>query len=130
MTDPQDNAPERIAHEIESLRGYRNRPDRKLDLTQDLARLSRTYSQAAAGLGELAGIWEELAPEDIRACSRLNKLSRGVLTITVEDASKRFFLDRALRGGLRREMIRRSHVSLRDVRVLLESPRKNGRTRE
>ena len=126
MSGDDGSTPKRVAHEIETLRDYRNRPDRSVDMARDLARLARTYAQAGNGLGELAGIWQELVPSEVRESARLLRISRGVLTITVENSSERFLLDRALRGGLRRELVRRSKVSLRDVRVLIASPKKDG----
>lgn len=106
---------------MESLRAFRTRKDRDVGLEGELGRLAREYGKSATGLGEVAEAWEALAGADIRGLCRLKGLSRGVLTITVEDASARYRVDRALRGGLRRELIRASRSPVRDVKVRVET---------
>ena len=114
--DPLD-----VARSVESLRANRTRKDRDVSLEGELGRLARQYEKSASGLGDVAEAWEALAEEGLRDLCRLKGLSRGVLTIAVEDASARYRVDRALRGGLRRELIRASRVTLRDVKVRVES---------
>jgi hypothetical protein len=117
----RDRDPLDVARSVESLRSFRARKDRDVSLEGELGRLARRYEKSASGLGEVAEAWEALASEELRAVCRLKGYSQGVLTIAVEDASARYRVDRALRGGLRRELIRASRVSLRDVKVRVEA---------
>lgn len=123
MNDPNHRNSRRIAHDIQSLRSIRVRKDRDLTLDNELARLASTYTRQSTGLGGLAELWQELAPADVRESCTLKSFARGILTVAVEHAAQRYLLDRALRSGLRRELIRRSAQPLRDVRIVTEAAR-------
>ena len=119
MSDPRQGSPERVAHEIDALRAHRVYKDRDLSLGDTLSRLARTYKRDAGGLGEISQRWQELAPKEIQPLASLKSFSRGVLTISASDATARYLIERSLTGGLRRELIRSSGTTLRDVRVVV-----------
>jgi hypothetical protein len=69
-------------------------------------------------IGELAAIWDDLLPEDIRRHTALDGLQRGVLTVLVDNASQRFHLQTLLTGGLMRELQSRFSGSIQKVRLV------------
>ena len=121
MTDHGPNESERISKEIGALRKHRVRKAPDCGIASELQRLANQYERQSAGLGGLAEHWQALAPEDAQRVATLKAFARGVLTIAVPDASARFLLDRALRSGLRRDLIRASKSPLRDIKVVVES---------
>jgi len=121
-----DARAESVARAVERIRANRVRPERETSLTRELSRLSTRYARDASGIGKVAETWEAVAPDDVRSSARLKSLSRGVLTLTVPDASSRYRLERALQSGLRRSLIRTSSVTIRDVRVRVEPAEGSG----
>jgi len=111
---------ESVARAVERLRVHRVRADRGTSLRGELSRLSTRYARDASGIGKVAEAWAAAAPESVRSSARLKGLSRGVLTITVPDASSRYRVERSLQSGLRRALIRTSSVTIREVRVRVE----------
>ncbi|MFW6066204.1 MAG: DUF721 domain-containing protein [Planctomycetota bacterium] len=69
-------------------------------------------------LGQLAGIWDELVPADIRDHTALERLQRGTLTVTVDSSAHRFRLQMLLNGGLTAQMRQRFSGALNKVRLV------------
>ena len=106
---------------IERLRSQRVRPERDLTLTRafmgehvELRRLRR----ANAGLVEA---WEAAAPTELRDLAMLRGVASGVATIAVADASARFHLDRWLRSGGEKALLRACPAPVRKVKIVIES---------
>jgi hypothetical protein len=60
-----------------------------------------------------------VVPETLRGRTALVGVSRGVLTVKVEDAGTKFELDRFLRSGGEAALVGRVPVGLRRVRLVL-----------
>jgi len=107
----------RPAQHIDNLRRWRNR-DRDLSLRFLEKQVRTQYGRPARQLGQLVPHWEELLPDELLPHTRLESLSRGVLHVTVSDASKHYELDRLLRGGLMHELQQAAGgANLRRVKV-------------
>jgi len=67
----------------------------------------RQIEKPARQLGDLGEVWRELVPGDLVEQTRLESLSRGVLKVAARSAGAHYELDRLLRGGLQRQIIKR-----------------------
>lgn len=68
------------------------------------------------GAGEA---WGEVCPAGLKEKSMVEGVARGTVTIRAADASTRFELDRALREGLERELVKRCRFGVRKVKVVV-----------
>ncbi len=64
--------------------------------------VARPYKQ----LGALVQLWGELVPGELAEHTRLEAVRRGVLQVVVDSSARLYQLDRELRGGLARKLIR------------------------
>jgi len=69
-------------------------------------------------LSQLAGIWDEVVPEEIAEHTALEGLRGGVLAVLVDSAAHRFQLQTLLAGGLMREIRRRYDGALSKIRLV------------
>ncbi len=102
---------------IQSLRAARARPNRAVSLGTVLAGESHSLDDRHSRLGAVGEAWLATCPADLIARTAISKVSRGVVTVAVGDASARFRIDRALREGLEGELIRASKTPIRRVKV-------------
>ena len=77
-----------------------------------------TLAKRVRQLGELAEIWDELIPAGVRDHTALESLNRGVLTVLVDSAARRYELRMLLDGGLRRQILSRFRGTINKVRLL------------
>jgi hypothetical protein len=115
--------------QFEAIRGRRARKhaDRTLGFMADQFKreVARPYKQ----LGDLTRLWAEMLPESILNRTRLEALSRGVLTVACDSSAALYELDRLLREGLEAQLIQQHtgpafrRIKLR-VAELNESDRK------
>ncbi|MEM1212923.1 MAG: hypothetical protein AAGI68_11575 [Planctomycetota bacterium] len=82
----------------------------KKDFEREVA---RPYRQLAG----VAAWWAEHVPGELVGQTRLEGLSREVLRVTVGGAPAMYELDRALREGLERELLRAFAGKVRKVRL-------------
>ncbi len=98
---------EQILREIQERRQQRVfvPADRSMGFVTDLFKreIARPYKQ----LGDLVTLWNELLPVEIARGTRLESLSRGVLSVAVDSSARLYELDRRLREGLERDLITR-----------------------
>ena len=110
-SDPRD------AH-LRRLRQYRvpKEPDQSLGfLKQQFQReVAKPYKQ----LGAIATLWQEMVPTELASHTRLEGLSRGVLRVAVDSSARLYELDRLLRSGLERQIIRaHAGAALRKIKL-------------
>jgi len=117
MTRHTPENAESLQKELDALRSIRVYKDRDVGIGNDLKKLARGYSRDQKGLGEIAEHWQQLASPGVQESASLRSFARGVLAIDVPDASVKYMLDRELRSGLQRSLIRAAGASLRSVRV-------------
>ena len=77
----------------------------------ELAKLERQLGGAGAA-------WARTCPATLLESTRVRSLVRGVLTVEVKGAPARFELDRALRAGMERELIKACPASLHKVKLI------------
>lgn len=78
---------------------------------EDLARRARR-------IGAAASAWAALCPAELADRTAVLSVTRGVLCVGVEGAPARFELDRRLRAGLERELVRRCPAAIRGVKLV------------
>lgn len=103
---------------LSKLRESRARRERAQPMGGVFADAARLLQRERRRAGGVADVWNALCPPDLAPRTAIRSLRRGVLTIAVEDAPSRFQLDRALRDGLERELIRRCAAPVRRVRLV------------
>lgn len=59
-------------------------------------------------LGGIGQAWFELVPPEYLAKTKLERLSRGTLTVTVDSSATLYALDRELRSGLQHQLTQAS----------------------
>jgi len=80
--------------------------------------MNRRLSKRVRQLGQLAMIWDQALPEEIREHTALESFSRGVLTVMVDSAAHRFQLRTLLDGGLLGDLQERFPGALNKVRLV------------
>ena len=115
-TDPE--APHEL-RQVERLRPYRQVHDRAKPLADDFAKLARSHGRTGTRLEGLSEVWDACCPPGLIERAALRSISRGVLTIAVSDATTRYAVERAVKGGLDLELIRAAPMTVRKVKVVL-----------
>jgi hypothetical protein len=69
-------------------------------------------------LSELAILWDEVIPDNLRRHTALENFRQGVLTVMVDSASHRFELQTLLRGGVFRAIQERFRGALNRIRLV------------
>ena len=80
--------------------------------------MKRRLARRVRQLSELAGIWDEVIPDDIRDHTALESFNRGTLTVMVDSPSQRYLLQTLLNGGLTREIRARFGGALNRIRLV------------
>jgi hypothetical protein len=116
--------------DIERLRKYRTW-ERGGRLGDEVLRQTRSLEKLLRSLAGVGERWGSLLPPELLARTQLRGLNRGVLTVSVADASTDYELDRWLRGG-GLEALRRAGAAVTRVKTVLTSgdrPAREGTTR-
>ncbi len=106
-----------VRQQIEQLRARRVRPERGRDAREVFAAAARDFTKRDRHYSVAAEAWGEVCPRELAARTAIVGFARGVLTIGVSDAATRFEIDRVLRAGAERELVRRMSTTLRKVRL-------------
>lgn len=69
-------------------------------------------------LGQLADLWDDVLPSEIREHTALECFRNGVLTVLVDSAAHRFQLQTLLTGGLMKVLQQRCPGALNKVRLV------------
>jgi hypothetical protein len=124
MTGPGPSRPDSatLAARLEAARAARTR--RGGGAPQDLSRVMLVQVPEVRRMRrQLAGIaaaWAEVVPAELSEQIRLEGVTSGVLNVRAANAAVRFQLDRFLRGGGEKELLRRFPVAIRRIRIGLE----------
>lgn len=93
--------------------------DHTSHLSEPLAKFMKyTLQRRVKQLGSLAGVWDQIIPEEIREHTALEAYSRGVLTVVVDSAPHRFQLEMLLRSGLQRMLAEKCSGVLTKVKIV------------
>ena len=110
-----------LAQRLETLRQSRRAPDAPPAIGamfQAKAKQLRRLERSLSGVGQA---WAELCPPELLQRTCVVRLSRGVLTLGASDSATRFEVDRLLRTGAQRQLVRRCPSTLRKVKVILQA---------
>lgn len=110
-----------LSQRLEVLRQSRRAPDAPPGIGamfQAQAKQLRRLERSLAGIG---GAWTELCPPALLERTCIVSLRRGVLTIGVSDSAVLYEVDRLLRTGAQRQLVRSCPSTLRKVKVVLRS---------
>lgn len=102
---------------IERLRVHRVRAPRETALGPSIEALTARLRREASRIGGVSEAWEAVCPPELADRTAVEGVHRGVLVVRAADAATRYALDRALRGGGERELVRRSPAAIRRVQV-------------
>lgn len=91
-------------HHIERLRGWRVKPQRTKSMSQLLPNLKRQYTRTHKQVGAFADAWDACVPPALRDRCRVETMRGGTARVTASSSAIVFQIDRALRGGLLREL--------------------------
>lgn len=100
---PSDDAAD---HYLQRLRQWRNRRSPDLSLRFLKQQFKRDVERPYKQLGDLIALWGQLVPPELAEHTRLDSLTRGVLHVSVDAPVHLYELDRLLRSGLERELIK------------------------
>ena len=105
MPEPDPQPADRY---LNQLRQWRNWPDRDFSLGFLKQKFEREVARPHRELGNLAGLWNDHVPPEIARRTRLVGLSRGTLKVAVDSSAVLYELDRLLRGGLEKKLVKQS----------------------
>jgi len=109
--------PEADARHLDRIRRLRVKPDRDLSLRETIERSAAVLRRNERGAGRVADAWERSCPAEYIDRTSVERFAQGVLTIVVADAATRYALDRFLRSGGERTVIKASPAPIRKVRL-------------
>lgn len=93
--------------------------DRTAHLSQPLAVLMKhTLAKKVRQLGQLAEVWDEIIPQNIRDHTAMDSFQKGSLTVMVDSASHRFLLQTLLNNGLQKEIQSRFSGAINKIRLV------------
>lgn len=103
---------------LDSLRRLRVHEGRDLGVSGLFQRAATSLERTERTLGAASEAWRAVCPSGLLERTCIVSLNRGVLTVGADSAATRYELDRALRAGGERELIRSCRASVRKVRVV------------
>ena len=118
---PPDQESHVQSDRIERLRGYRVYKPRVRDLSNDFALIQENLQRTKRSLGSASRAWAACCPDKLLARTGVVSMARGVLTISADDSSTRFELDRWLRSGGEHELITSATTSIRKIKIVVRS---------
>ena len=114
--------PERVDDRLKRLRERRVWRERDLSLSFLPGQFKREVARPFKQLAGLAEAWQRLVPPELARHARLERLKGGVLHVAVDSSAHLYDLDRLMRQGLERELVRAATGSpVRRVKLSLSS---------
>ncbi|MEO1128526.1 MAG: DciA family protein [Planctomycetota bacterium] len=111
--DPQD-----AASRVDRLRSFRVRPMPDQHAGAMFEATGRELARQERKLAGIAEAWESICPPEHLGLTEIQGISRGVLTIGVADASTRYELDRLLKSGAQKNLVRLCPMTVRRVKLV------------
>ncbi len=110
-----------VSQQLERIREQRVRsgPDQSAKALFDAT--ARQYAKLERSLSGAAGAWAEQCPPELLERTSVHKCERGVLEIGVRDSATRYEVDRFLRSGGQRAVIRACPTSIRRIKLVGEA---------
>ena len=94
---------------------WQQRQDRRRigSLGETVSRLmKKTLSKRVRQLGQIAEVWDDLIPPNLRDHTALDTFVRGTLTVMVDSASHRYQLQNQIRSGLKNSIQARCSATI------------------
>ena len=113
--------PRSAAMRLGKLRETRSRRERDDALASSFQRTARDLARLEKNLAGVAEAWETVCPPARLPRTAIRSVQRGKLTIAVADASTRFELDRLLRAGAKRDLVKGCPMTVRSVRLVQDA---------
>ncbi len=105
--------------QLQTIWQQRRMSDGAVPLAGPLTMLMKyTLGKKVRRVSELAVIWDEVVPDEIRWHTALENFSRGTLTVMVDSAPHRYRLLTLLAGGLTEEIRSRFKGALNKIRTI------------
>jgi hypothetical protein len=114
-----DPVADRFSLALARLRDSRVRPERAAAIGPMMSAQALDVARLERRLGGVCAAFAETCPATLMRKAAVVSLVRGVLTIHADDASARFELDRWLRSGGERALVKRSPTTVRKVRLII-----------
>ena len=110
---------------LKRLRHWRNTSEPDLSMRFVKQQFEREVARPHKQLGRFVELWQELVPTELAQHTRLEGFSRGTLRVAVDSSPHLYELNRMLRAGLERELIRRQPggTPLRRVKLRVSETR-------
>jgi len=102
---------------IERMRQYRGRRERDVGIAVQVGSLEREFRDRQREVGDLIDVWNEIAPEKLRALVSIGGLTQGTLTLVTASSAAGYEASRALREGLERTLMQRFPARVRRIKV-------------
>jgi len=111
--------PRTPAQQLDLLRRTRVRGEAAQPLGPMAEAAGRELMRLQKKLGGVGAAWAEACPPAFRDRTWVEGVSRGILSIRIPDASTRYEVDRWLREGGEREVVRRCPTTVRKVKLVI-----------
>jgi hypothetical protein len=102
---------------IERMREFRGRRERDVGIAVQVGSLEREFRDRQREVGDLIDVWNEIAPEKLRALVSIGGLTHGTLTLVTASSAAGYEASRALRDGLERTLMQRFPARVRRIKV-------------
>ena len=99
--------PEESLNYLEHLRRWRGPKAYDHSLAFMAKEFDKEIAKPFKQLQNMIPLWYQLVPDDLAKHTSLESLRRGVLQVAVDSSAHLYELDRLLRNGLERDLIRR-----------------------
>lgn len=113
--------PRSAADRLQRLRDLRGPRERDASAAGMFRAESTRLARLARQVGGVAEAWESVCPPEHAPRTRVVSVARGILTIGVADAPTRYQLERILKAGADREIIRRCPMTVRRIRLVADA---------
>jgi hypothetical protein len=100
---------------------WQQRQDRRRigSLGETVSRLmKKTLSKRVRQLGQIAEVWDDLIPPNLRDHTALDTFVRGTLTVMVDSASHRYQLQNQIRSGLQKSIQARCSATIQRIKLV------------
>ena len=103
--------------ELERLRKWRAKKQRDTSITSVILAMQKGLRKGNRQSTSLLEAWDELVPSHIATQATPVSIKKGVLEVVTDGSATSYQLNRLIRGGLLRELQRKTKCTLRKIRV-------------
>lgn len=105
--------------QLQTIWQQRQESMRLTPLAEPLGRLMKHHlGRRVRQFSQLAGAWDEVIPVELRDHTAIEGFHRGVVTVAVDSAARRYQLNTLLRGGLLKALREQCGGAIQRVRLV------------